>query len=110
FSVRRVLPDCFFSPKMRLNGGMRGNSHAFFRWRTVAASGMTVAVQSPRGAAEKPRLCRSPPLRQVPVEDLLAGPEQDARVLADMGEGAADIFQAMRRAHDVGVEDERHDP
>src|SRR6266851_4761509 len=66
----------------------------------------------PRNAEEEPRLVanRSGALREVPVEDLLAGPEQDAGVLLDMGERAAEIFEAVRRAHDVGVHDQGHDP
>src|SRR5438034_9488345 len=54
-------------------------------------------------------LARLALLRQIPVEDLLAGREQDVLVPPDMGESIADIFQPVRRAHDVGVDDERHD-
>src|SRR5205823_9766808 len=62
---------------------------------------------TPPQAGEEP-WTRSGALREVPVEDLLAGPEQDARLLPDMRERGAEIFEAVRRAHDVGVRDERH--
>src|SRR5439155_8127113 len=65
-----------------------------------------------RGAGRSRALVtdRSLPLRQIPVEDLLAGPEQNARMLPDVRERGAEIFEAVRRAHDVGVYDQRHDP
>src|SRR5262249_33466790 len=44
----------------------------------------------------------------VPVRDLRAGPEQDIALLADFLEDPAEIFGAMRRAHDVGVHRDRH--
>src|SRR5437660_4436363 len=40
-------------------------------------------------------------LRPIPIQNLLPGPEHDAGVLLDVGEGAAEIFEAVRRAHDV---------
>src|SRR5580693_9892371 len=43
-----------------------------------------------------------------PVEDLLAGPEQDVLFLADVLDHAAEILDPMRRAHDVGMDRDRH--
>src|SRR5580698_3645973 len=43
-----------------------------------------------------------------PVENLLAGPEQDVLFLADVLDDLAEIFYAMRRAHDVGMDRDRH--
>src|SRR5580700_10574937 len=43
-----------------------------------------------------------------PVEDLLAGPEQDVLLLADVLDHAAEIFQAMRCTHDVGMDRDCH--
>src|SRR5215467_11235478 len=54
--------------------------------------------------------CEGRPLRRVPVEDLLAGPEQRVTMLADMGEDVAEIFEPVRRPHDVGVHHQCHDP
>src|SRR3954453_2083681 len=48
-------------------------------------------------------LRRFGPDRQIPVVDLRAGPEQHVRLLADVLEDLAEIFQPMRRPHDVGV-------
>src|SRR5487761_1529245 len=48
--------------------------------------------------------------RQEPIEDFFAGPEQHVLVRADVSEGVAEIFEAVRRPHDVGMHDERHDP
>ena len=48
-------------------------------------------------------------LRLIPVEDLFAGPEQHVAIGADVGEGGAQIFEAVRRAHNVGVYHQRHD-
>jgi hypothetical protein len=38
----------------------------------------------------------------VPIEYLLASPEQHVLLFADVFDGAAEVFQPMRRAHDVG--------
>src|ERR1700676_1422849 len=46
---------------------------------------------------------------EIPVGDLRAGPEQHAGLLADDLEYFAEIFEAMRHAHDVGMQRERHD-
>src|SRR5580698_2057572 len=45
---------------------------------------------------------------KVPVEDLLACPEQYVLSLADVLDRLAEIFHAVRRAHDVGMDRERH--
>src|SRR6185437_13762853 len=47
-------------------------------------------------------------LGKEPVEDLGAGPEYGSRMRRGMGERGAEIFEPVRRAHDVGVDDERH--
>jgi hypothetical protein len=41
--------------------------------------------------------------------DTLAGPEQHVWVLLDMFERLAEIPQAVRRPHDIGMQDQRHD-
>src|SRR5579863_2060000 len=46
---------------------------------------------------------------EVPVEDLFAGHKGDVRLLPDRLENAAEIFGAVRSAHDVGMDHERHD-
>src|SRR3954470_13730175 len=48
-------------------------------------------------------------LAQVPVEDLLAGPEQHVLVRADLFQRAPVVLGAVRRAHDVGMHHQRHD-
>src|SRR5262245_28851428 len=40
---------------------------------------------------------------QIPVKDLLAGPEFDVGLSADHVEHAAEMFQPVRRPHDVRV-------
>src|SRR4051794_20417565 len=53
----------------------------------------------------------SPLLRSLPpVEDLLAVPEEDAWRSGDAIEDALEIFDPERRAADVGVDGDRHDP
>src|SRR3954468_21252842 len=47
-------------------------------------------------------------LPQIPLQYLLAGPEHDVVVASYMSERVAGIPQAVRRAHDVGVQDQRH--
>src|SRR5262249_36257530 len=44
-----------------------------------------------------------------PVENLLAGPEQYARPVADRLEHLAEMVAAVRRAHGVGMQHDRHD-
>ena len=39
-----------------------------------------------------------------------AGPEQHVRLAPDVLENPAEVFQPVRRAHDVGVHDQRHHP
>src|ERR1700760_1494438 len=46
---------------------------------------------------------------EIPVEDLFTGHEGHVRLLPDHLDDTAEIFGAMRRPHDVGMEDERHD-
>src|SRR5215475_744206 len=46
---------------------------------------------------------------EIPVEDLLAGPEQHVALPADRLEDAAEIFGPVRCAHDVGMHRNRHD-
>src|ERR1700722_10166560 len=46
---------------------------------------------------------------EIPVENLFAGHEGDVGLLTNRLEDAAEIFGAMRRAHDVGMDHERHD-
>ena len=42
-------------------------------------------------------------LRLVPIENILAGPEQHVTMGADMGEGGAEVSEPVRCAHDVGM-------
>src|ERR1700733_5438990 len=44
-----------------------------------------------------------------PVVDAFAGPEHHVLVRPDVFERFAEIARAVRRAHDVGVHDQRHD-
>src|ERR1019366_4535162 len=46
---------------------------------------------------------------EIPVQDLFSRHERDVRLLPDLLEDAAEISRAMRRAHDVGMDHERHD-
>ena len=48
-------------------------------------------------------------LRPMPVEDFFARPEHHVAIGADVGKGGAEVFQAVRRAHNVGVHDQGHD-
>src|SRR5215204_3705350 len=48
-------------------------------------------------------------LGAIPVEDLLAGPEHHVALAPDARDGVAEVFETVRRTHDVGVHDERHD-
>src|ERR1041384_2496374 len=67
----------------------------------------------PRGfIARSSRLSlrRFGPDRQIPVVNLRAGPKQHVRLLADALEDFAEIFQPVRRAHDVGMNHQRHHP
>src|SRR5918993_2275988 len=48
-------------------------------------------------------------LRAVPVEDLLAGPEHDVALAPDTRDHLPKVFEAVRRAHDVGVDNQSHD-
>src|SRR5215471_5634166 len=50
----------------------------------------------------------SPACRNIPIENALAGPKRDVAVLADMSNGIAEIAQAVRHSHDVGMDNERH--
>ena len=50
-----------------------------------------------------------PPCTKIPVEDLFAGPEHDAGPGPDVLERFAEVAEAVRRAHDVRVDDDRHD-
>src|SRR5438477_1671092 len=81
--------------------------HAKSRTRFRARSPTTVLPASRMTVLDRPSLAA---LRQVPVEDLFAGPEQHAGLLPDMVERAAEVFEAVRRTHDVGVDDQRHHP
>src|ERR1700730_13203803 len=47
---------------------------------------------------------------KIPVEDLLAGPENDTGTRLDVFKGFPKVAQAMGRAHDVRVYHQRHDP
>src|ERR1700675_2189731 len=49
-------------------------------------------------------------LRQIPVEDLLAGPEQHAWLRADMLEQPLDVPDPVRDARDIWVQADRHHP
>src|SRR5581483_8318453 len=91
------------SPKMRVKPLATMNSSAakvmpLSAWKTV----IDMAGRSGRSPRSRARL------REVPVENLLARPEQDVRASADLLEYAAEIFQAMRRRHDVGMGHQRH--
>src|SRR5580658_409743 len=64
---------------------------------SVRVSGfLTEFSRCPRSGAEEP------------IENLLAGPEQDVLFLADVLDDLAEIFYAMRRAHDVGMDRDCH--
>src|SRR5690606_25640543 len=47
-------------------------------------------------------------LLEVPVVDLLAGPERNVRQAADFLKDTAEMNGAMRRTHDVRVQDQSH--
>ena len=65
---------------------------------------MMLSIATPHATAPLNNSLSSRPLLQIPVEDLLASPEQNAGMLLDVGNGVAEIFQPMRRSHDVGVD------
>src|SRR5262249_7380657 len=46
---------------------------------------------------------------EIPVEDLLAGPEQNIAFVADRLEDAAEVLGPVRCAHDVRMHRDRHD-
>lgn len=48
-------------------------------------------------------------LRQIPVEDLLAAPADDARPAEDFGEGALDMRKPVRLAGQIRMAAQRHD-
>src|SRR5262249_24215716 len=56
-----------------------------------------------RGLKPEPRA-----LGLVPLKDLRTGPKQCAARSLDVLDGASEIFEALRRTHDVGVHHEGH--
>src|SRR5690242_19065347 len=75
---------------------------------------------SPRTAGLRPaRPARTPAVRedgrsslllaQIPVEDLLAVPDDDAARPGDALDHRLEVFDAERRAADIGVDGDRHD-
>ena len=97
---------CFVFPTSPLPAAARGAS------TTCAAREIDlISLPGPGEAVSPPRLLTKTraSLGLVPVEDLLAGPEMGGAGTADVLDHAAEIFEAVRRAHDVGVQDDRHD-
>src|SRR6202034_2752470 len=82
---------------------------------THSTTSRSFAVVSSAGLATRSgfltvcsRLLRSG--AKIPIEDLLTCPEQDILLFAEMFDDTTEIFQPVRRAHDVGMERDRHHP
>src|SRR5262245_51938228 len=108
-------------PYSRLTSGrMRGNS-----WRSIAlmtyAPRSTAMPSNPRllevRVSARPRTCVSlsaisRPLgigSRIPIRDPFAGPEEDIAARMDVLQRFAEVAHTVRRTHDIGVHDERHD-
>src|SRR5580704_13795633 len=83
--------------------------------RHSTASMTRAPVSEPAGALTDSGFltCDSRLLRsgtQIPVEDLLACPEQHILSLANVLDRLAEILHAVRRTHDVGMDRKRHHP
>src|SRR5689334_5987832 len=87
----------------RTSGATSGNSCRSIALTTYDASS-TPNMVTPR----TPRSVRGG--SSIPVEDLLAGPEDDAGPRMNVFKGLAKIPQSMTNAHDVRMHHERHDP
>jgi hypothetical protein len=84
----------------------------------VSKGGQEAALLGHRRAAPpctRRRCCRGLSRRlrsgsNVPVDDLRAGPKQNIALLPNDFEHAAQIFHPVRRAQQIGMRDQCHDP
>src|SRR3954453_17527874 len=67
-----------------------------------------IACRNSAREASSMFMLRSAALSQIPFQYLLPGPEHDIIMAADVSERVADVGQPVRRAHDVGVQYQRH--